>query len=192
MKRALNKLVTEWDELLQFAGDDCWTIEGITNPNAFFQHLPIIFPYGMTLFIEGCEIGLTAKSWYEEYPANYEGKVACDTLMPIPESFHVAFSEQFAEGLCQIITSQGLWRAFYHIKGYTEREILFSFHDAFDNAFTISSCVSEANVREFANKMGLIAQATKFPPDRLEKLRKMNRIFNPPWWKRVLRKFGKA
>jgi hypothetical protein len=185
LKHGLQKLVTEWDESIHMEGKTYWKIDGIIDPKSFFLHLPKIFPLGRTLLFEGEEMGLTATSWYEQHPAIYMRKVACDQFSPIPAFYHVTFTDAFAEGLCQIIASQGLVRAFYHFKGYSEREILFTFHDAFEGALYVSNSVDKSSVDEFAASLGKSAQQEIFP-NQLEKLRAIDRSLNPPWWKRLL------
>ena len=191
MKKELHKLVTDWDDSLHIKDGAYWQVNGITDPQAFFQHLSKIIPFGTSLHIEGLEIGLTAKSWYEEHPAKYLGKVACDTLSTAPDYYHVAFSQEFANGLCEIIKSQGLARAFYHFKAYSPTEILCQFHDAFENEFVVSNNIDEKAVRRFAASLGLEVQLAAFPHDQLEYLQKLDRVFNPPWWRRILNSFKK-
>ena len=105
MKEELHKLVAEWNETIHLPGRTYWKVEGVTTPQTFFRHLQKIFPYGRTLLIEGLEIGLSAKALYAEYPAIYNQKVACDTLSPTPDSYHVAFGAEFSERLCRLIGS---------------------------------------------------------------------------------------
>jgi hypothetical protein len=143
----------------------------------------------MTLLIEGHEIGLSAKSLYEEFPAAYTQKVACDALDPIPDSYHVAFRAEFSERLCRLIESQGASAAFDHFKGYSKSEIVFTFHDAFQGELVLSSSLGEVAVRAFASELGCVVESAAFPADLRQQLVAMDRILNPPWWKRILRVF---
>ena len=192
MKSSVRKLVSEWDESLHLAGRTYWNLKGVTDPRVFFRHLPRIFPHGMTLLIEGLEIGLSAKSLYEEYPAIYTKKVACDTMSPTPDSYHVEFSADFSDRLCRLIESQGLAAAFYHFKGYSESEVIFVFHDAFEGELVLSSSLSEAVVQEFASGLGQRAEHAVFPGDLRENLKQIDRAINPPWWRRALGIFGRG
>lgn len=187
MKKAVHKLVVQWDESLHIIGDAYWRLEGINDPGLFFRHLPTIFPLGMTLLFEGLDLGLTAKSLYGEYPANYIKKVACDTISPVPESHHVAFGMEFSNRLCQLIESQGLTAAFDHFKGYSEQEILFTFHDAFKGELVLSGSLTEASVREFAGGLRCNFERAVFAVDQREQLIRFDQFLNPPWWRRALR-----
>lgn len=187
MKQAVHKLVKEWDQRLQLQGDHYWKIDGITDPTAFFTHLPKIFPCGMTLLFEGLEISASAKALYEEFPALYQKNVACDGIDPAPDSYHVAFSPAFAERLCRLITSQGMAAAFYHFKGYSEQEIVFTFHDAFEDELVISTSVPEAGVHEFARALGRMTIPTPLSINSREQMERMDRALNRPWWRRVLK-----
>lgn len=186
---AIQKLHDDWDKTLHIARPEYWKIQGVTDPESFFKNLPVIYPYGMTLLVEGLEMGLTAKSLFEEFPAKYRGNVSCDTLIPVPESFHVEFSEDFATRLCQVIKSQGLAAVFYHFKGYSETEVVFTFHDAFESELVVSKNVPEAKVMEFAKALGLTAERSNFPGDLRQQLIAVNRALNPPWWRRILNLF---
>lgn len=186
MKDAVRKLVAEWDESLHLAGGTYWKLEGVADPQAFFQHLPKVFPYGRTLLIEGLEIGLSARALYEAYPARYTKKVACDSLSPTPDSYHVEFCADFANRLCRLIASQGLAAAFYHFKGYSETEVMFTFHDAFEGELVLSNTLSEAGVRDFASGLGRTAEHAVFPVDLREYLQQLDRAMNRPWWRRAL------
>ncbi len=133
-------------------------------------------------------MGLSAKSLYAEFPARYLGKVACDTLSPTTASYHVEFTEDFAETLCRHIASQGLDSMFYHFKGYSKEEVIFTFHDTFQGTLEVSGRLREDNVREFAGKLGLIAQADRLQIDLHKQLLAWDRLLNPPWWRRILNK----
>lgn len=143
----------------------------------------------MTLLFEGLEIGASAKAFYEEFPALYRKNVACDGIDPVPDSYHVAFSPTATERLCQLIASQGMTAVFYHFKGYSEQEIVFTFHDAFEDQLVISINVPEAAVQEFARALGQVPTLTPFNINFREQMERMDRALNPPWWRRVLKYF---
>lgn len=132
---------------------------------------------------------LAPNSWYEEYPAVYKKKVACDTISPTPDSYHVAFSADFSDRLCQLIDAQGLDAAFDHFKGYSGGEVVFTFHDAFEGELVLSSNLGEAAVQEFATGLGRTAELAAFPVDVRQNLGAVDQALNPPWWRRALRIF---
>jgi hypothetical protein len=192
MREAVHKLKIEWDESLHLPGSTYWKVEGVTNPRAFFSHIPKIFPHGMTLLIEGLEVGASAKSLYQEYPAVYTKRVACDTMSPTPASFHVEFSPNFSDCLCRLIESQGLAAAFYHFKGYSEDEVVFTFHDAFRGELVLSGGLSEVAVRDFADALGCPAERAVFRVDLRKQLIALDQAINPPWWLRAWRIFRRG
>lgn len=188
MKEGVRKLVSEWSEALHFPGEQYWKVPILTDPGSFFASLPGIFPHGGSLFFEGPEIGLTARSLYEEFPARYTRTVLCDTIHPTPEEFHVRFEADFAERLSHIILQQGLESAFYHFKGYSETELVFSFHsmgDDFECTLIVSTAVAEEAVRQFARDLGQTAELATFPHGRLAKLKEIDAALNPSWWRKV-------
>jgi hypothetical protein len=100
--------------------------------------------------------------------------------------YHVEFTADFSDRLCLLIESQGLAAAFYHFKGYSESEVIFTFHDAFEGEFVVSRGVREESVREFANGLGRRVEVAAFQVDLREQLRKLDQAMNPPWWRRAV------
>jgi len=143
----------------------------------------------MTLLFEDIKMSLTAKALYAEHPAIYMKNVACDTISPVPESFHVAFSPEFASRLCQLIVSQGFERTFYHFKGYSKSEVVFTFHDVFIGELALSNNLPEVAVREFATALRCNVELATYPIDHRAQIMAINRVINPPWWRRMLRMF---
>lgn len=146
----------------------------------------------MTLLVEGLEMGLTARSLFEDFPAKYRRNVSCDTLIPIPESYHVAFSADFATRLCQVIKSQGLAAVFYHFKGYSTTDVIFTFHDAFESELVLSKNIPESKVLEFATALGVTAERSVFAFYGRKQLLALNQNLNPQWWRRVLSFFKRS
>ncbi len=188
MKQKIHQLVREWDEYLHLPGEAYWKLEGITSPPDFFRHLPTVFSYGSTLLFEGLEIGSSAKTLYSQHPAAYVEKVACDGIAPPPDSYHVEFSEAFAESLCTLIKNQGMTSAFYHFKGYSKSEVSFTFHDAFEAELVVSNAISENAIRRFGDALGCKPELAGFPVNLKQNLIAMDRAMNPPWWKKLMRR----
>ncbi len=190
LKPGIHQRVAEWDEYLHFPGAACWTIGDVTNARDLFFHLPKVFPHGGSLFFEGPEMGMSAKALYEEYSATYIRKVMCDTIDPQPDFYHVAFSDEFAQRLCRLIESQGMEAAFYHFKGYSQTEIVFTFH-TFRNFFKadllLTSSLPEKAVRDLSDALGCKLELTPFPRDFRKQTVLLDNALNPHWWKRLLR-----
>jgi hypothetical protein len=189
MRKQVHKLAAEWDTYLPHPGPTYWKVDGIKDPKAFFKHLPKIFPYGLTLLLEDPEMSLSAKSLYADFPARFTKKVPCDTIYPVPESHHVVFTADFADRLCQLLASQGYEGTLYHFKGYSEQEIVFSFHDAFMGELVVSHGKPETVIREFAASLNCTAELATYPVDMREQVVMMDRALSPPWWKRMWRLF---
>ncbi|PTY01973.1 hypothetical protein DB347_25210 [Opitutaceae bacterium EW11] len=188
MKLAVRRILREWDESLHLTGTSYWGVSGIGAPVEFFQNLPLIFPHGFSLLLEGIDVGRTAKSLYAEHPAKFARKVACDTLSPEPDSFHVEFSPLFAQRLSALIEQQGRESAFRHLKGYSPEEVLFTFHDAFEGELVVSSSVAEVAVSEFALASKASFSLKQFEFDPHTQLVALDKALNPPWWARLMRR----
>lgn len=191
MKQQIRELARNWDKYLHLDGREHWRIDGVRDPRAFFAALPIIFPIGSTLMFEGLDIGDRTRALFREKAALSARRVACDTLDPIPEVFHVNFDEDLAERLCEIMETDGVESCCRHFKGYSESQILFTFHGAFEESLVLSINFSEEAVCEFAKRLGLQAVRDSFPTEPRTLLEQMDRSLNPTFWQRARRQiFG--
>ena len=189
MREEVHRLVRDWDQYLHLPGESYWKFDGVSDANKFFQHLPAIFPYGSTLFFEGLEIGERATALFREHTAKYTRRVTCDGISPTPDCYHVDFTEKFSDKLCLLIKSEGTASAFYHFKGYSTSEVVFTFHDAFDGELVVSHNLSESTAREFGHALGSNPQLTEFPVDLRQHFTAIDQAMNPPRWKKLLRFF---
>jgi hypothetical protein len=191
VKKAFLQREADWEKGLRLPGNTYWKFErGVLPLRDFFQHLPKIFPYGGSLMIEGLEMGLSAKTLYEEHPADYVANVPCDTIHPVPASYHVAFSEEFARRLCLLVDSQGMAANFYHFHGYNNSEKIFTFHSWRNNLegeLSLAGNLDETKVRSFASALNCTPELVPFPRDLRQELKNLNRALNPPWWRKLLR-----
>ncbi len=191
VKEAFAQREAKWDQEIGMTGSTYWKFERNVLPlRDFFRHLPKIFPPGGTIMFEGLEIGLSAKALYEEHPANYLANVSCDTIHPVPVSYHVAYTDELIRKLCLLVESQGMEAVFYHFKGYTKTEVIFSFHSWRNNlegSLSLAGNLEESRVTSFANALNCATELVPFPHDMHQKLRRINQALSPPWWKRLAR-----
>ncbi len=187
MKQQIRELARNWDKYLHLKGREHWRIDGVQDPRAFFAALPIIFPIGSTLMFEGLAIGDRARALFREKAALSARRVACDTLDPIPEAFHVIFDQDLAERLCAIMATTGVDSCCCHFKGYSENQIIFTFHGAFEESLVLSINLPEEAVRDFSERLGLQVVRDSFPTDPRVLLEQMDRSLNPTFWQRARR-----
>lgn len=194
-KEAFRQRETQWDQYLRLQGNAYWKFErGVLPLRDFFQHLPKIFPHGRSIMFEGVKIGLSAKALYEEFPPSYKANVACDTIHPVPASYHVAFTEEFVRRLCQLVESQGMAATFYHFHGYTETEVIFKFHswtNDLEGELLLDGNLDAAHVRSFAGALNCTPELVPFSRDLRQELNNLNRALNPPWWRKLLHRFSR-
>jgi hypothetical protein len=168
-----------------------WVIEGVKNPIAFFEHLPVLLPNDSVLYLEGTQITPEVETFYAAHRALDRVEVRRDTIFPEPKIYHVAFSADVSAALREIAENNRTEEMFDHIKGYRSETLLFSFHDAFDGWLRISDHIPSDNVAKFCEALGV--------PSRREKVQKVdpenarNVLFalenlersHVPWFKRV-------
>jgi hypothetical protein len=131
-----------------------WVVEQIKQPEPFFASLPFLLPTDAILYFEGTTIAPEIAGFYELHRASNAVAVARDTIFPIPDVFHVAFSPGVAEQLRELAANRPWPAMFDHIKAYQRESMLFTFHDAFDGQLQISEKIAESLVAEFCSSLG--------------------------------------
>lgn len=171
-----------------------WVVEGIKQPEPFFACLPSLVPNDAILYCEGGSIAPDVAIFYKEHQARNAVAVVRDTILPVPEIYHVAFSSQVAARLRELAANRSPGELSDHIKAYQGKSLLFAFHDAFTGCMLISEHVSENVVAEFCRSLGVTCrreQTQKCDPEQFRHfLRALEhpdqvRIAGKPWWKRL-------
>ena len=174
-----------------------WLISDIKEPNDFLNNLPLLLSDGDILyFFEGCSIRREVSEFYELHRAGNAMTVMRDTIYPVPETYHVAFSPEVILKLQEFAAACALPELFDHIKAYRGESMLFTFHDAFHGELLISEHIAELVVMEFCKKLGVSChqEQNKWDAAKSEQeLRRFAEILDhpekaqlgkDPWWKR--------
>ena len=106
-------------------------------------------------------------------PAQTAGGIAVarDTLYPVPDFYHVTFSQEVVGRLADMTARRPSRECFHHIKAYRGECLLFTFHDAFKGHLLISEHIAEPAVAEFCRILGTSYQRepnVKRDPERLK------------------------
>lgn len=175
---------------------DRWVIVGLKDPISFFQQLNLLIPADSILYFEGCGIVPEVAQFYERNRASNPVCVICDTIFPIPETFHVAINPAVIAGLTDLLRQHPVEACFHHVKAYRDEKLLFAFHDAFDGPdFLVSDRIAEDCVRALASSLGgkyrRERNENKRDPEQLRRF--LRALENPqvfklsrPWWKKLL------
>jgi hypothetical protein len=176
-----------------------WVIEGIEQPETFIRHLPSLLPADAILYFEGVSIARDVSEFYESHRARDAVAVARDTIFPVPDIYHVAFSPDMAARLGAFAAARPPQELFDHIKAYRGQSLLFTFHDAFAGTLLISEHIAEPVVADFSRSLGVSYQreqnTTKRDPEQLRRF--LSALENPhrirmagePWWRRLWRRW---
>jgi hypothetical protein len=176
---------------------DRWVVDGLREPDAFFQHLHELIPDNSILYFETNNPAPEIRKFFEENRA-LAGAVCVvrDMIFPIPEVFHVQLRPGLIQELQEILSRHPLERCFANVKAYRNGQLLFAFHDAFDgSSFPISDRVSVERVEAFCVATGSRFRRepnlNKRDPEELRRV--LWAMENPnklkkrwPWWKRTL------
>src|ERR1700719_1053323 len=83
-----------------------WVVEGITHPLPFFAGLPALLPADAILYFEGCCIASDVAKFYQQHRSSNAVSVVRDTIFPVPDIYHVAFSPEVVERLREFAASR--------------------------------------------------------------------------------------
>lgn len=176
-----------------------WVVEGIKQPQPFFASLPSLLPTDAILYFEGGSIASDTARFYERHRAPNAVVVVRDTIFPVPDIYHVTFSQEVATQLREWAAGRPSQELFDHIKAYRGESLLFTFHDAFDGYLLLSEHIAEPLVAEFCRNLGVSYQrepnVNKRDPEQLRRFlwalenpHKI-RIAGESWWRRLWRQW---
>jgi hypothetical protein len=173
-----------------------WVIEGLKRPDPFFEHLPELLPLGSILYVEGTSIVPDVATFYSSHRARNAVAVVRDTIAPVPDTYHVSFSSDVADGMRQIAKRCPVAEMFDHIKGYRGETLLFTFHDAFGGWLRISDHIPQEAVARFCQALGVSSRREETKQRDPEQLRRFLWLLDNPhklrfagesWWRRLWR-----
>lgn len=132
-----------------------WEIDSITSVPKFLaataQHLPAAHTVSFEIQAACSE----ARKIYAEHHSQAKYRPARDTLSPRTQLHYCIISRALADDLEGLLRSHEVKEVFWHVKGFSDRELLFSIHDADlgDSAF-LSSHIDSKVVRAIGSAIG--------------------------------------
>ena len=176
-----------------------WIVEHVKHPKPFIRALPLLLPPDSILYFEGISIAREVSAFYEQHRAPNAVPVTRDTIFPVPEIYHVAFSQDVISALCKFARSRPSRELCDHIKAYHSESLLFTFHDAFVGDPLLSGHLAEPVVSMFCQRLGAVYRrepnVNQRDPTQLQ--RTLRAIDNPPkiriagesLWRRLWRRW---
>jgi hypothetical protein len=98
-----------------------WVIEGIEQPEKFMRHLPSLLPADAILCFEGGSIARDVSEFYESHRVRNAVAVVRDTIFPVPDFYHVAFSPDVVTRLRSLLNYHVLQFAI-HVATFSEQD----------------------------------------------------------------------
>ena len=132
------------------------------------------------LYVEGTSIVPEMATFYSTHRAGNPVDVIRDTIAPVPDIFHVAFSAEVSDQLRQFAERHAVAEMFDHLKAYRGDVLLFTFHDAFDGWLRISGRVPEALVAQFGQTLEASCRREETKKRDPEQLRRILEAFEHP------------
>lgn len=196
LKEQLQAMIAGRGDGIDLDSQDCWVVQGLKNPVAFFRHLSVLIGEDSILYFEGCDLDPEVAQFYEKNRASNAVCVTRDTIFPIPEIFHVAMTPAVIDGVTELLSRHPVEVCFAHVKAYREERLMFTFHDAFDgSALLITDHIPEERIRAFSSALGALYRREptekKRDPEQLRRflwaLENPDKLrINWPWWKKAL------
>ena len=186
-----------------------WGIAPVNDPVGFFNGLHAIMPEHSVLYFEGVHVCPEAQAFYAAHRAKNAVAVARDTIFPVPESFHLAYSTDVVAGVLKLLKTHEQFNLFNHIKGYASSALIFTLHDGFGNVLRISQRAPESAVKGFAALLAAECRACQTKPRDMRQLELFRRmldndyqrekifdqmssgatkpvtVYSKPWWGRL-------
>ncbi len=175
-----------------------WAIDGINEPRRFFEHLSLLMEAQSVLYFEGTTIHPEVASFYANHATAHPISVACDTVFPIPDIYHVDFSSAVVDGMVQLASQRPIRALFNHVKGYRCARLIFAFHDAFEDCLRVSGHIPEPSVAVFCRALGVSYARERTEHRSSDSLRHLLyamehpekvKIHGVPWWQHLVNEF---
>ncbi len=157
-----------------------WVVKGLEQPIPFFSQLPNLLPGDAILYFEGTGIVPEVGTFYLANEAQNPVAVVRDTIVPVPEVYHVKFSQHVTAGLSSLAEKYANPELLDHIKAYQGQTLLFTFHDAFSGWLRISEAVPEQKVATFCKALGVTYRREETKHRDPEQLRRLLWAFENP------------
>ena len=180
LRRAITARLHPAISLIDLSGEPHWEISEIRNPLSFFEHLPALMPTGSVLYVEGTNIAPAPATFYSDYLCSDPVPIVSDILFPKPQIFHLAFSDALCAGLTKLANGRPSEDLFHHIKGYQDRSVIFTFHDAFSGVLRVTREQPESVIFAFCNALNARYKFAATEPPAMDALAGFLKLLGEP------------
>jgi hypothetical protein len=107
-----------------------WELDPVPSSTAFLSAVARHLPEAHTASFEIRGACPEARRVYSEYSASIKYRPIRDTIWPRTHLYYCRISETLSQKLDQVLHEHKPAKVFWHIKGFSDQKMLFSFHDA--------------------------------------------------------------
>ena len=151
----LRGMIAGWGDGIDLDTPFHWAVEGLNQPEPFFEHMPVLLPPDSILYVEGTNIASEVATFYSAHRSANAVNVMRDTIAPAPDIYHFTLCNEVSARLRQFAGTHSVAEMFDHLKAYRGETLLFTFHDAFKGTLRISDLVPEGTVAQFCRSLGV-------------------------------------
>ncbi len=132
-----------------------WQIFGDFALQDFFLHLDLILSDDAHLYFEGTAIAEDVKQFFSVQALKPDFRIKRATIFPKPLTYHLPFTREVVQRLCDLSKSHAQMELFEHFKAYAGGALLIAaFEFRGDEPILISSRIPESKVKSFSEAIG--------------------------------------
>ena len=132
-----------------------WELDPIDSATAFLCAVARHLPEARTASFEIRGACFQARRIYSQHRSSMRYRPIRDTIAPRTHLYYCLISEALSDELERVLQEQEPAKVFWHIKGFSERKMLFSFHDADSGgSVCLSPYVAPKGVRAIGAALG--------------------------------------
>ena len=132
-----------------------WEFTGLKDTTLFLRNVGAILSPGAVLVLEEGSMARDVRSFVEQHAVPALGRLRPDTIWPRSRWHWVPITPEVLDGLAALSTHHAEPEICDHLYAVSEGELTVAWHDAFDGPLLVSNVVSETQVKEFAQAVGV-------------------------------------
>lgn len=132
-----------------------WKFTGLKDSTLFLRNVGAVLPPGSALVLEEDSMARDVRSFVEEHAVPAAGRLRPGTIWPRSRWHWVPMTSEVLEGLAALSEHHAEPEICDHLYAVSEGELRVTWYDAFDGPLLVSSVIPEAQVKEFAQAVGL-------------------------------------
>lgn len=132
-----------------------WEFKELKDTTLFFRNVGAILSQGSVLVLEEGSMARDVRSFVEQHAVSPVGRLRAGTIWPRGRWHWVPNTSEVLDRLAALSKQHAEPEICDHLYAVSEGELTVAWHDAFDGPLLVSSVVSETQVKEFAQGVGV-------------------------------------